>query len=51
VSIALAVVTLGASSVRDVVVELAFAVADREVVLSDVGHLDTASEGHDDCGG
>jgi len=51
VSIALAVVALCASPVRDVVVELAFAVADHEVVSSDVGHLDTAAEGHDNRGG
>ena len=30
---------------------MAFTVADREVVSSDVGHLETASEGHDDRGG
>ena len=51
VSIALAVVALGASPVGDVVVELAFTVADREVVSSNVSHLDTASEGHDNRGG
>jgi len=51
VSIALAVAALGASPVRDVVVELAFAVAHREVVSSDVGYLDTAGEGHDNRGG
>ena len=50
VSIALAVAALGASSVRDVVVELAFTVADREIVSSDVGHRDTAGEGPDDRG-
>jgi len=51
VSVALAVAVLGASPLRDIVVELAFTVADREVVSSDVGHLDTAGEGHDDRGG
>ena len=51
VSIALAVVALGASPIRDVVIELAFAVADCEVVSSDVGQLDTAGEGHDNRGG
>jgi len=50
-SIALAVVTLGAPSVPDVVVELAFVVADCEAVSSDVSHLNTAGEGHDDRGG
>jgi len=49
--IALAVAALGASPVRDVVIELAFAVADCEVVSSNVGYLDTAGEGHDNRGG
>ena len=50
VSVTLAVTALGVSSVRDVVVELAFAVADGEVVSSDVGYLDPAGEGHNDRG-
>jgi len=51
VSIALAVAALCDSPVRDVIVELAFTVADHEVVSSDVGHLDTAGEAPDDRGG
>ena len=50
VPVALAVAALGASAIGDVFVELAFTVADGEVVASDVSLLDTASQGHDDRG-
>ena len=45
-SISLAVVALGAPSVWDVVIQLAFAVADNEVLTANASLLDISCEGH-----
>jgi hypothetical protein len=45
-SIGLAVVALGASSVWDVVIQLAFAVADNQVLAANASLLDISCEGH-----
>jgi hypothetical protein len=50
VTIPLAVATLGTPAVCDILLELAFPVADNEVVKTNVSFLDISRKCHDDSG-
>jgi hypothetical protein len=49
-SVVLAVVTLGASSVWDVVIQLTFPVADNEILATDASLFDISCKCHHNCG-
>jgi hypothetical protein len=49
-SIVLAVVTLDASSIWDVVIQLAFPIADNEILATDTGLFDISCKCHHNCG-
>ena len=49
-SVALALAALGASSVRNVIIQFALAVADDEVLAANIGFRDVACQCHNNCG-
>jgi hypothetical protein len=50
VTVGLTLATLGASPVRNVVIQLALTVANDEVLTANLSLLDVARERHDNCG-
>ena len=48
-TVGLTFMALGASSVRDVVIQFALTVANNEVLTPDLSLLDVAGERHDNC--